>query len=479
MMLDFILLAPELIVAISSIGLLMFGAFSKKDCVRYLAKLQMLVLVAVLFALGQQWGGFSTLFGNLLVIDNFGVMAKMVMVVAAMLALLLLHGSSFTQKWITFETIVLSQLALLGMMLMVSANHLLSFYVALELMSLSLYILAASNRDNSLSSEAGMKYFVLGALASGLFLFGCSLIYGFSGTADFTKLAALYTHSSALPIGVLLGIVLILVALCFKMSAAPFHMWTPDVYQGAPTIITAFFASAPKVAVFAVTLRFLMQPFLSLAPQWQQITVAVAVASMLVGAVAALRQTNIKRLLAYSSIGHVGYLLVGISSGNMAGIQSVLLYLAIYIAMTLGAFGVLLQLKRDKTPVEELDDLKGLATREPLMAAVLSIFMLSMAGIPPFAGFFAKFYVFLSVMEEELYWLAVIGVLSSVIAAFYYLKIIKLMYFDEAKEPLDNFIVARGHALVIGVTTLFTMLYFLYPTPLIQIAREAARSLIK
>jgi NADH-quinone oxidoreductase subunit N len=263
------------------------------------------------------------------------------------------------------------------------------------------------------------------------------------------------------------------------MSAAPFHMWAPDVYQGAPTVITAFFASAPKVAALAITLRFLMQPLLSLAPQWQQVTIAAAVASMLVGAVAALRQTNIKRLLAYSSIGHVGYLLMGISSGNVAGIQSVLLYLAIYIAMTLGAFGVLLQLKRDKKPVEDLDDLKGLATREPLMAAVLSILMLSMAGIPPFAGFFAKFYVFLSAMEEELYVLAVIGVLSSVIAAFYYLKIIKLMYFDEVKLPLDNFIIARGHKLVIGITTLFTMLYFLYPTPLIQIAREAARSLIK
>ncbi len=479
MLLDFALLVPELIVAVSAVALLVIGAFYGKDCVRYLIKAQLLVLIAVLFSLSQQWGGISAIFSNLLLIDNFGVVAKMILVVATILSLMLIHGVSYTQKWITFETVVLSQFALLGMMLMVSSNHLLSFYVALELMSLSLYILAASNRDNILSSEAGLKYFVLGALASGLFLFGCSLIYGFSGTADFTKLTEIYTHATILPVGVLLGVVLILVALFFKMSAAPFHMWTPDVYQGSPTVITAFFASAPKVVALVVTLRFLMEPLLSISSQWQQVTIAAAIASMLVGAVAALRQTNIKRLLAYSSIGHVGYLLVGVSAGNVGGIQSVLLYLAIYIAMTAGAFGVVLQLKRDKKPVENLDDLKGLATREPLMAAVLSIFMLSMAGIPPFAGFFAKFYVFLAAIEEELYALAVIGVLSSVIAAFYYLKIIKLMYFDEAKEPLDSFIIPRAHKAVIGVTTLFTLLFFLYPTPLIQIAREAARSLIK
>lgn len=479
MMLDFILLLPELIVALSGILLLMMGVFAGKDRVRYLVKIQLLVLLGVLIGLSEQWGVNTTIFGNLLVLDNFGVMAKMTMVVATMLVLLLVHGSSFTQSWITFETIVLSQFALLGMMLMVSANHLLSFYVALELMSLSLYILAASNRDTILSSEAGLKYFVLGALASGLFLFGCSLVYGFSSTADFTQLSTLYTHSTALPIGVLLGIVLILVALCFKMSAAPFHMWVPDVYQGAPTVITAFFASAPKVAALVVTLRFLMQPLLSIAPQWQQITVAVAVLSMIVGAVAALRQTNIKRLLAYSSIGHVGYVLVGISSGNVGGIQSVLLYLAIYVVMTVGAFGVILQLKRDKKPAEDLDDLKGLATKHPLVAVVMSIFMLSMAGIPPFSGFFGKFYVFLSAMEEELYAVAVIGVLSSVIAAFYYLKIIKLMYFDEAKLSLDTLVFPRAHSVLIGITTTFTLLFFLYPTPLIQVAREAARSLIK
>lgn len=476
-MLDFLLLTPELIIAGAGLLLLVAGAFSTpRNYVRFFTKAAFGVLLAVLFALSQQWNEPTTLFGGLLLLNNFIVLSKMIVVLSAMLVIALLRGSARVQTWITFETLALMLFSLLGMLLMVSANHLLAFYVALELMSLSLYILAASNRDNLLSAEAGVKYFVLGALASGLFLFGCSLVYGFSGTIDFAKLAILYSHHT-LSIGALLGVILILVALFFKMSAAPFHMWVPDVYQGAPTVVTAFFASAPKAAVLIITLRFLMQPLHGLVDQWQQITIAASVASMIVGAVAALRQTNIKRLLAYSSIGHVGYLLLGISSGSIAGVQAVLIYLLIYSVMVAGMFCAIMQLKRDAKPAEELDDFKGLATREPVMAAVISIFMFSMAGIPPFAGFFAKFYVFLAVMEKGFFWLAVLGVLSSVIAAFYYLKIIKLMYFDETKTPLDAFAVPFGHKFVIGITTLFTLFVFLYPTPLVQIAREAAFAL--
>ena len=476
-MLDFLLLTPELIVAGSGLLLLVAGAFLKNTSIRYFAIAGFALMLATLYALGEQWGTTTTFFGGLLELNNFVVLAKIIIVLGTLLVMLLLHGATFSESWITFETVALILFSTVGMMLMVSANHLLSFYVALELMSLSLYILAANNRDNVLSAEAGVKYFVLGALASGFFLFGCSLVYGFSGTIDFTKLAALYSHGHVLSVGALLGVILILVALFFKMSAVPFHMWTPDVYQGAPTLVTAFFASAPKVAALAITARFLMEPLAGLVVQWQQITIAASVGSMVVGAIAALRQTNIKRLLAYSSIGHVGYLLLGISSGSLAGAQSVLIYLLVYIVMTAGMFGAVLQLKRAGKLVEALDDLKGLASRQPVMAAVISLFMLSMAGIPPFAGFFAKFYVFLAIMEKGFYWLAVVGVLSSVVAAFYYLKIIKLMYFDEVKEPLDAFEIPFGHKLVIGASAIVTLLLFLCPTPLIQIAREAARSI--
>ena len=476
-MMDFLLLMPELFVAGSGLLLLVAGAFFKQSPVHYFAIAGFGIMLATLYALAQQWGSMSVMFGGLLESNNFIVLSKIIIVLGTLLVMLMVHGAGFTQNWITFETVALMLFSTLGMMLMVSANHLLAFYVALELMSLSLYILAASNRDNILSAEAGTKYFVLGALASGLFLFGCSLVYGFSGTADFAKLAILYAHHT-LPIGALLGVILILVALFFKMSAVPFHMWTPDVYQGAPTVITAFFASAPKVAALAITARFLMAPLGGLVVQWQQITIAASVASMVVGAIAALRQSNIKRLLAYSSIGHVGYLLLGISSDSFAGMQAVLVYLLIYIVMTAGMFTAVLQLNKKGLPAESLEDFKGLASQSPMLAAIISLFMLSMAGIPPFAGFFAKFYVFLAIMEKGFYWLAVVGVLSSVIAAFYYLKIIKLMYFDEAKVSLDVIKIKFAHKLVLKFTALFTLLFFLYPTPVIDLSRAAARSII-
>lgn len=475
----YMLLLPELLVGGGALLFLMIGVYAGEKRLRLIIKSAALLLLAVLVSIVYAWGQQGTVFGGMLIFDSFSVVVKGILVFSAGMVLLLLHGHLGRSKWLTAEIVPLMLLALLGMMLMVSAHHLLALYMAIELMSLSLYILASMNRDSVLSSEAGLKYFVLGALASGLFLFGSAYVFGFSGTVDYSGMAVAYGGMKVLPIGILLGVILILIGLFFKVSAVPFHMWTPDVYQGAPTLVTAFFAAAPKVAGMAVIARFVMQPLLSVIVQWQQIVVVVAIASMLLGALAALRQTNIKRLIAYSSIGHVGYMLVGIASANITGIQSILMYGVLYVMMTIGLFCAVLQPRRNGEAAESLNDYKGLAKSEPLLAAIISIFMLSMAGIPPLAGFFAKFYVFLAAIEEELYPLAVIGVLSSVVGAFYYLRVIKLMYFDEADAPLD--VINRyttAHKLVLTVTTLFTLLFFLYPTPLTILTRVAARSLL-
>lgn len=470
---------PELIVAGGAMLFLMLGAFTKPAGLRVLIKAAAIFLTVPMALLLQGWDAERVFaFSNMLTSDNFAVMVKIMLVGSTIAVLLMAHGTAQKPGWLQFEFIVLLMTAMLGMMLMVSAYHLLALYMAMELMSLSLYVLASMRRDTLLSSEAGLKYFVLGALASGLFLFGVAYIYGFTGTLQYNELAARFGAPGSLPIGVLFGIILVLTGLFFKISAAPFHMWTPDVYQGAPTLVTAFFSAAPKIAGLAVLVRFLMQPWLSVAGQWQQVIIVVAVASMLVGALAALRQTNIKRLLAYSSIGHVGYVLVGIAAGNITAIQSMLVYGFIYVITTLGMFTTVLLLKRKGEPVEGLDDLKGLGKTQPLLAAVISVLMLSMAGIPPFAGFFGKFYVFFAAIEEDLFYLAVIGVLTSVIGAFYYLKIIKLMYFDDVVQPLDNARVATAHKLVLAVSSLFTIGLFIYPTPLTTLARMAARSLL-
>lgn len=471
-------LLPELIVAGGAILSLMLGVFTDGKRIRFMTKATVVLLIATLPVLFRQWDLNVLAMNGMLTIDKFGVMVKAILIVSTIFVLFLVHGIATPKSWVRFEIIPLMLLALLGMMLMVSSHTLLSLYMAMELMSLSLYILASMNRDSVLSSEAGLKYFVLGALASGLFLFGCAYIYGFSGSVDFTAIAARYPNSQSLSIGVLLGIVLVMIGLFFKVSAVPFHMWTPDVYQGSPTLITAFFAAAPKVAGMAILVRFLMQPLLGITPQWQQIVVVVSIASMALGAIAALRQSNIKRLLAYSSIGHVGYLLVGVAAGNITGIQSFLVYGSIYAIMTVGAFCAVMQLKRAGEVTEALDDFKGLSKREPMLAFIISVFMLSMAGIPPLAGFFAKFYVFYAAIEEELYALAVVGVLTSVIGAFYYLRVIKLMYFDDVANPIDEVVMPNAHRLLLGASFIFTLLYFIYPTPLIAVARAAARSLL-
>jgi NADH-quinone oxidoreductase subunit N len=364
-------------------------------------------------------------------------------------------------------------LSTVGMMMLISASDLIALYLGLETMSLALYVVAAIHRDSTRSSEAGLKYFVLGALSSGMLLYGASLVYGFTGTVSFAGIARASAEQTST--GLLFGLVFVFAGFCFKVSAVPFHMWTPDVYEGAPTPVTAFFASAPKVAAVAMFVRGAIDAFPEISSQWQQIVTFVAIASMLLGSFAAIGQRNIKRLMAYSSIGHMGFALVGLAAGTEEGVRGVLIYVAIYVAMTLGSFAVILSMRRKVGYVEEISDLSGLARTHPMMAFLLAMLLFSLAGIPPLAGFFAKFYVFLAAIKAGLYVLAVIGVLASVVGAYYYLTIVKIMYFDEAGERFEPM---HGELKVIlAVSGLINILFFVYPSPLTETATTAARSL--
>jgi NADH-quinone oxidoreductase subunit N len=371
-----------------------------------------------------------------------------------------------------FEYAVLIVLSTTGMMLMISAADLIALYLGFELMSLALYVLAAIQRDSVRSTEAGLKYFVLGALSSGMLLYGASLIYGFTGTVSYAGIAKAASEGG---VGLIFGLVFLFAGLCFKVSAVPFHMWTPDVYEGAPTPVTAFFAAAPKVAAMALFVRATIVAFPAITFQWQQILVFVSIASMALGAFAAIGQRNIKRLMAYSSIGHMGFALVGLAAGTPEGVQGVIVYMAIYLAMTLGTFAVILSMRRKIGMVEEIGDLAGLSVTNPGMAFFLAMLLFSLAGVPPLAGFFAKFYVFLAAIKAGLYTLAVIGVLASVVGCYYYLAIVKVMYFDEPREgfePMPGELKA-----VLGISGLFVLLFFVYPAPLINAAATAAKSL--
>ncbi len=376
------------------------------------------------------------------------------------------------EKQQRFEYSILILLSTTGMMMLISAADLIALYLGLELMSLALYVVAAIDRNSMRSTEAGLKYFVLGALSSGMLLYGASLVYGFTGTVSFAGIANAAGQGG---LGLVFGLVFLFAGFCFKVSAVPFHMWTPDVYEGAPTPITAFFAAAPKVAGIAMFVRATIVAFPGIMTQWQQIVVFVAIASMALGAFAAIGQRNIKRLMAYSSIGHMGFALVGLAAGTQQGVQGVLVYMAIYLAMTLGTFACILSMRRDGQMVEEIGDLAGLAHTKPAMAFFLAMLLFSLAGIPPLAGFFAKFYVFLAAIQAGLFTLAVIGVITSVVGAYYYLVIVKIMYFDEPAEGFEP----MPHELraVLAVTGLFNLLFFVYPGPLIDAANAAAKSL--
>ena len=350
------------------------------------------------------------------------------------------------------------------MMVMVSSNDLIVFYIGLELQSLALYVLASFNRDNELSSESGLKYFVLSALSSGLLLYGCSLVYGFSSSTNFSQISFNYNQSAQ---GVIFGMVFILVGLAFKISAVPFHMWAPDVYQGSPTSVTLFFAILPKIAALTVFIRFLYTPFVNLIDQWQTIIIFLSIASMLFGAVAAIGQKNLKRLIAYSSISHMGYALAGLTTGTNEGIQSSVSYISIYLVMNLAFFSCIFMLKREDKYYENLEDLSGLSKNHPLLSFSFLIVLFSLAGIPPMAGFFAKFYVFMAVIEQSMFFLAIVGLLASVVAAFYYLRIIKVIYFDNEVEKYDtNHSVGLKLSLIL--TTLLILIYFIYPNSLID-----------
>jgi len=466
---------PEIVLALCAMAILMIGVFLRRNAWSTSAMLSLLALVvtAVLVLAGE--GGRATGFSGLFVVDAFAVFAKVLVLAAAGLSLFLALDWHRREGLARFEYPVLVLFAALGMMMMVSANDLMSLYVGLELASLSLYVTAAFARDDLRSTEAGLKYFTLGALASGLLLYGASLAYGYAGTTRFDGIAeALQAGPPSM--GLIVGLSFIAAGLAFKVSAVPFHMWTPDVYEGAPTPVTALFSVAPKAAAIALFLRVMAGPFAPALAQWQQIIVLISIASMLVGAFAAIAQSNIKRLMAYSSIGHVGYALIGLAAGDEAGIRGVLVYTAIYVVMNLGAFGCIVALRRDGVARERVEDFAGLARSAPLLALAMAVFMFSMAGIPPLAGFFGKLYVFVAAVNAGLWPLAVIGVLASVVSAFYYLRIVKVMYFDASEGAVDPRPLALS--LVVAATGAATALFAVLPGPLLGAAAAAARSLV-
>ncbi len=464
---------PELVLAAGSMVLLMLGAYRGAQTTTSLVTalaIGLLVVTGILeFMLP---GGKLTTFGGSFIVDDFARFLKILALIGSAATLILSAEFLADQSRRLFEYSILVLLSTLGMMVLISAGDLIMLYLGLELMSLALYVVAASNRDNAKSTEAGLKYFVLGALSSGMLLYGASLIYGFTGTVSFAGIAAAAKTGS---VGIVFGLVFLLAGLCFKVSAVPFHMWTPDVYEGAPTPVTAFFASAPKVAALAVFTRVALTAFPGIILEWQQIVVFVAIASMVLGSFAAIGQSNIKRLMAYSSIGHMGFALVGLAAGTPEGAQGVLVYIAIYVAMTLGTFAVILTMKRNGQHVENISDFSGLSRTNPLLAFFFAMLLFSLAGIPPLAGFFAKFYVFVAAIKAGLFTLAVVGVLASVVGAYYYLTIIKVMYFDEPLTKLDPMRVELRT--VLAVAGLFNILFFVYPGPLVSAATVAAKSL--
>ncbi|MGC1563497.1 MAG: NADH-quinone oxidoreductase subunit NuoN [Bradyrhizobium sp.] len=463
---------PELVLAVGAMALLMVGAYQGQRTTSLVTSLSVCLLAVVgLFELMLPAGRLTTFNGSF-VVDDFARFLKILALIGSIATLILSIEFLADPSRRIFEYAILVLLSTLGMMVLSSAGDLIMLYLGLELMSLALYVVAASNRDNAKSTEAGLKYFVLGALSSGMLLYGASLIYGFTGTVSFAGIAATAKSGS---IGIVFGLVFVLAGLCFKVSAVPFHMWTPDVYEGAPTPVTAFFASAPKVAALAVFTRVALTAFPGIMPQWQQIVVFVSIASMALGSFAAIGQKNIKRLMAYSSIGHMGFALVGLAAGTAEGAQGVLVYIAIYVAMTLGSFTVILTMKRNGHHVENISDFAGLSRTNPLLAFMFAMLLFSLAGVPPLAGFFAKWYVFVAAIKAGLFALSVIGVLTSVVGAYYYLLIVKVMYFDEPLMKLDPMRVELRT--VLAVTGLFNLLFFAYPGPLVSVATAAAKSL--
>lgn len=459
---DLNIILPEIFLSVFAMVMLLVGAYGAKDkWAPMFVWVTSAVLIATAAWIGFQGSGTARAFGGMFVDDGFARFAKVTILLAAAAILLMSEGYMARRDLLRFEYPLLIVLASVGMMVMVSAGDLIALYMGLELQSLALYVVASLRRDSVKSTEAGLKYFVLGALSSGLLLYGASLVYGFAGTTLFSGI--IEAAQGETPLGLLFGLAFICAGLAFKISAAPFHMWTPDVYEGSPTPVTAFFATAPKVAAMGLFARVVHDAFGGVVGDWQQILAVLSVASMFLGAVAAIGQRNIKRLMAYSSIAHMGYALMGLAAGTAQGVESMLIYMAIYVTMNVGTFAFILSMEKDGTPVVEIDALSLYSKREPMKALAMLVLLFSLAGVPPLVGFFGKYAVLLAAVDAGLVWLAVLGVIASVIGAFYYLRIVYLMYFGAEESELDaggsgvlwGFLVASAAAMVLGVINLF------------------------
>ena len=455
---------PELFLSIAIMFLLMLGVFIKKS----FKLVNLLTILSLIFAIAlvlNQPNEIIKIFNGSYIIDKLSIFMKVLTLLFCVFVLLLSKDYIKNNSIDKIEYPIIIIASTLGMILMISSYDLIIFYLGLELQSLCLYILASFKRDDERSTEAGLKYFVLSALASGLLLYGCSLIYGFTGSTNFEIISENLNEGNT---GAVFGMVFIIVGLAFKVSAVPFHMWTPDVYEGSPTSVTSFFALVPKIAALTVFIRFMYVPFINVISHWQTIIIFLSIASMILGAVAAIGQSNIKRLMAYSSIGHMGYALAGLAPGTNAGIQSTIIYLTIYLVMNLGAFGCIFMMKRENVFYEKINDLSGLSKNHPMLALGFLIILFSLAGMPPLAGFFAKFYIFMAVIEAKMYTLAIIGLVTSVVSAFYYLRIIKVIYFDEPIEPFEeNYDWGLKASLVLS--SILILIYFIYPSILTEV----------
>ena len=457
-------LIPEVFLSLSIFSLLMIGVFVKNSF-NLIYKLSIFLIFLLILIVLNTDDETIKIFKESFVSDNFSLFAKLLILISSFFILIISKKYIVDTKNNKFEYPIIVLLSILGMFFMVSSNDLILFYLGLELQSLSLYILASIDRDNLKSSEAGIKFFVLSALSSGLLLYGCSLLYGFTGSTNFEVIASNTADST---IGIIFAMVFILVGLAFKVSAVPFHMWTPDVYEGSPTSVTSFFSVVPKVAGIVIFIRFMYLPFQEILDQWKYILVFISIASMILGAVAAIGQNNIKRLIAYSSIGHIGYAIAGMTPGTENGFKSTLIYISIYAVMNIGVFACIFLMKRNGKYIEDIQELSGASKNHPLMSLSLLIILSSLAGIPPMAGFFAKFYVFMAVIESGMFTLAVIGLVTTVVSAFYYIRIIKIMYFDDPKKPFEQLKDFGIYGSLI-VSCIFLVSFFLYPSILNEI----------
>ena len=457
-------LIPEVFLSLSIFSLLMIGVFIKNSF-NLIYKLSIFLIFLLILIVLNTDDETIKIFKESFVSDNFSLFAKLLILISSFFILIISKKYIVDIKNNKFEYPIIVLLSILGMFFMVSSNDLILFYLGLELQSLSLYILASIDRDNLKSSEAGIKFFILSALSSGLLLYGCSLLYGFTGSTNFEVIASNTADST---IGIIFAMVFILVGLAFKVSAVPFHMWTPDVYEGSPTSVTSFFSVVPKVAGIIIFIRFMYLPFQEILDQWKYILVFISIASMILGAVAAIGQNNIKRLIAYSSIGHIGYAIAGMTPGTENGFKSTLIYISIYAVMNIGVFACIFLMKRNGKYIEDIQELSGASKNHPLMSLSLLIILSSLAGIPPMAGFFAKFYVFMAVIESGMFTLAVIGLVTTVVSAFYYIRIIKIMYFDDPKKPFEELKDFGIYGSLI-VSCIFLVSFFLYPSILNEI----------